>query len=76
MTLQWHAPDLQLRTLLEDIPLVQAIEALPPLTNSLPLSFRRELVGHLDPPLDRALEKLIQRSEERIESSQREGAGA
>jgi hypothetical protein len=68
MTLRWHAPDLQIHTLPEDIPLVQAIEALPPLTNNLPLNFRRELVGHLDPPLDRALGKLIQRSEESIES--------
>jgi hypothetical protein len=70
MTLRWHAPDLEILTLPEDIPLVQAIEALPPLTNNLPLNFRMELVGHLDPPVDRALEKLIQRSEESIESIQ------
>lgn len=68
MTLRWHAPDLQIRTLQEDIPLVQAIEALPPLTNNLPLNFRRELIGHLDPPVERALAKLIQRSEESIEN--------
>ena len=67
MTLRWHAPDLEIRTLPEDIPLVQAIEALPPLTNNLPLNFRRELIGHPEPPVDRALRKLIQRSEENIE---------
>jgi hypothetical protein len=59
---------LEIRTLPEDIPLVQAIEALPPLTNDLPLNFRRELIGHPEPPVDRALRKLIQRSEESIES--------
>lgn len=67
MTLLWHAPDLKLGTLPEAIPLVQAIEALPPLPNDLSLNFRRELVGHLDPPVDRALQKLIRRSEENIQ---------
>ncbi|MCC2682509.1 MAG: hypothetical protein K0S36_2073 [Nitrosospira multiformis] len=67
MTLLWLAPGLKLRTLPEDIPLVQAIEALPPLPNDLSLNFRRELVGHLDPPVDRALRKLIRRSEESIQ---------
>lgn len=67
MTLRWHAPDLKLSTLPEDIPLVQAIEALPPLDQDLSLNFRRELVGHLDLPVDRALRKLIQRSEESIQ---------
>ncbi|SFU75550.1 hypothetical protein SAMN05216417_12436 [Nitrosospira multiformis] len=69
MTLQWHAPDLKLRTLPEDIPLVQAIEALPLITNNLSLNFRRELVGHLDRPIDRALQKLIRRSEESIQQA-------
>jgi hypothetical protein len=66
MTLRWHAPDLKLTTLPENIPLVQAIEALPPLKQDLSLNFRRELVGHLDPPVDLALRKLIQRSEESL----------
>ena len=70
MTLRWHAPGLKLSTLPEDPPLVQAIEALPPLNQKLSLNFRRELVGHLDPPVERALQKLIQRSEESIESIQ------
>ena len=73
MTLSWHAPDFKLDTLPENIPLVQAIEALPPITDDLSLNFRRELVGHLDPPVDRALRKLIQRSEEIIN---RDTAGA
>jgi hypothetical protein len=64
MTLGWHAPDLTLSTLPEDIPLVQAIEALPPLEQELSLNFRRELLGHLDSPIDNALRKFIQRSEE------------
>ncbi|SHL87822.1 hypothetical protein SAMN05216428_10839 [Nitrosospira sp. Nsp11] len=67
MTLNWHAPDFKLDTLPEGIPLVQAIEALSPLDQDLSLNFRRELVGHLDPPVDRALRKLIQRSEESIQ---------
>lgn len=71
MTLRWHAPDLKLDTMPEDLPLVQAIEALPPLNQKLSLNFRRELVGHLDPPVERALQKLIQRSEESIESIQK-----
>ncbi|WP_213538720.1 hypothetical protein [Nitrosospira sp. NRS527] len=66
MTLSWHAPDFKLDTLPENIPLVQAIEALPPITDDLSLNFRRELAGHLDPPVDKALRKLIQRSEEII----------
>lgn len=66
MTLRWHAPDLTLTTLPEDIPLVEAIEALPPLPNDLSLNFRRELTGQLDPPIDRALRSLIRRSEESI----------
>lgn len=66
MTLRWHAPDLVLNTLPEDIPLVQAIEALPPLSNDLSLNFRRELIGHPDPLVDSALRRLIQRSEECI----------
>ena len=67
MTLNWHAPDFKLDTLPEGIPLVQAIEALSPLDQDLSLNFRRELVGHLDPPVDRALRQLIQRSEESIQ---------
>lgn len=66
MTLRWHAPDLKLNTLPENIPLIDAIEALPPLEQNLSLNFRRELLGHLDPPVDSALRKLIQRSEESL----------
>lgn len=67
MTLNWHAPDFKLDTLPGHIPLVQAIDALPPIKNDLSLNLRRELVGHLSPPVDRALRKLIQRSEESIQ---------
>lgn len=67
MTLNWHAPDFRLDTLPEDIPLIQAIEALPPVNNNLSLNFRRELVGHLEPAVDKALRKLIQRSEESLQ---------
>jgi hypothetical protein len=67
MTLRWHAPDLELSTLPEDVPLVQAIEALRPMTNNLQLNLRKELIGHLDSPIDKALAKLIQRSEESIQ---------
>ena len=67
MTLSWHAPNFQLDTMPENVPLVRAIEALPPLENYLSLDLRRELLGHLAPPVNTALRNLIQRSEKRLQ---------
>lgn len=64
INLHRDAPDFHLETMPEDIPLVQAIEALPPMTNPLAINLRKELVGSSDLRVDAALRDLIRRSEE------------
>lgn len=64
INLHRDAPGIHLDTMPEDIPLVQAIEALPPLRNPLAINLRKELVGGPDARVDAALRDLIRRSEE------------
>ena len=59
-----EAPGFHLDTMPEDVPLVEAIEALPPLMHELSLNFRREMLGGQDVRVDAALRDLIGRSEE------------
>lgn len=63
LTLHWHVPGFRLDTMPEHVPLLDAIEALPPLASELSLHFRRELLGRLEPALDQALRRTIERSE-------------
>lgn len=66
INLNRDAPGFHLENMSEDLPLAEAIEALPPILNELSLNFRRELVGCPDPKVERALQDLIRRSETAI----------
>ena len=66
INLHRDAPGFRLDNMPEAVPLAEAIEALPPITNELSLNFRRELVGCPDPKVERALQDLIRRSEAAI----------
>lgn len=59
-------PGFHLETMPDEIPLAEAIEALPPISNPLSLNFRKELLGCPDPKVERALQDLIRRSEASI----------
>jgi hypothetical protein len=61
-------PGFKLETMPEPSPLVEAIEALPALTNILSLDLRKELLRCPDPRVEKALRDLIRRSEETISS--------
>jgi len=62
-------PGFHLETMPETMPLVEAIESLPPLTNNLMLNFRKELLGCPDVRVERALQDLIRRSEENMSNA-------
>jgi len=62
-------PGFHLETMPETVPLAEAIESLPPLTNNLSLNFRKELLGCPDPRVERALQDLIRRSEESMSNA-------
>jgi hypothetical protein len=68
ISLHRDMPGIQLETMPETVPLAEAIESLPPITNNLTLNFRRELLGCPDPRVEKALRDLIRRSEESISS--------
>lgn len=68
INLHRDAPDFYLENMAEELPLAEAIRALPPLNNELSLNFRRELLGCPDPQVEGALQDLIRRSEEEIRS--------
>jgi hypothetical protein len=68
INLHRDAPGFHLDTMPEDIPLTEAIQALPPVTQELLLNLYRELPGCPDPEVESALLDLIRRSEERIKN--------
>jgi hypothetical protein len=66
INLHRDAPGFHLDHMPDTVPLAEAIEALPPITNELSLNFRRELVGCPDPKVEQALQDMIRRSEAKI----------
>jgi hypothetical protein len=66
INLHRDAPGFRLENMAYDVPLAEAIDALPPILNELSLNFRRELTGCPDPRVEQALRDLIRRSEAAI----------